>query len=71
MPIYGDLGTMPLPDLLQWIGGAKKTGILELEPHSVLDRPRTNLDRHDEGELPQAAGKLGRLIPTYAATHDR
>jgi len=31
MPVYGDLTTMPFADLLQWIGAAKKTGILELK----------------------------------------
>lgn len=31
MPVSGDLGTMPLPDLLQWIGESRKTGVLELQ----------------------------------------
>jgi hypothetical protein len=31
MPVFGDLGTMPLTDVLQWIAEAGKTGILEIE----------------------------------------
>ena len=30
MPLVGNLATMPLPDLLQWIGSAGKTGRLEI-----------------------------------------
>ena len=30
MPVFGDLGTMPLADLLRWLGEGK-TGILEVE----------------------------------------
>lgn len=38
MPLYGNLASMPLPDLLQWAGAAKKTGTLELERNKVCKR---------------------------------
>lgn len=31
MPLYGTLDSMPLPDLLQWLGTARKTGTLLVE----------------------------------------
>jgi len=31
MPVSGELATMPLPDLIQWIGQARKTGTLTVE----------------------------------------
>jgi hypothetical protein len=31
MPLVGSLSTMPLPDLLQWLAGALKTGLLRIE----------------------------------------
>lgn len=33
MALQGNLSTMPLPDLLQWLGSAGKTGTLVLERH--------------------------------------
>ena len=30
MPIHGDLNTMPVPELLMWIGQSQKTGTLEI-----------------------------------------
>jgi hypothetical protein len=33
MGISGSLATMPLPDVLQWASGGRKTGVLELERH--------------------------------------
>jgi hypothetical protein len=33
MGISGSLSTMPLPDVLQWASGGRKTGVLELERH--------------------------------------
>jgi hypothetical protein len=38
MPLYGSLATMPLGDLLQWLGVANKTGTLELERQKVRKR---------------------------------
>lgn len=38
MPLYGNLASMPLPDLLQWAGVARKTGTLELERNKVCKR---------------------------------
>jgi hypothetical protein len=35
MAVYGDLVTMPLPELLQWLGGSAKTGVLEVERDKV------------------------------------
>ena len=35
MPLYGTLKTMPLPDLLQWLGSARKTGTLQVESNRV------------------------------------
>ena len=31
MPVVGTFSTMPLPDLLQWLGTAEKTGTLRVE----------------------------------------
>lgn len=38
MPLYGNLATMPLTDLLQWVGVAGKTGTLEVERNKVRKR---------------------------------
>jgi hypothetical protein len=38
MSLKGDLRTMPLPDVLQWVGTGRKTGTLHLERHSVQKR---------------------------------
>ncbi|HEX6852066.1 MAG TPA: DUF4388 domain-containing protein [Candidatus Polarisedimenticolaceae bacterium] len=38
MPLYGSLASMPLGDLLQWLGIANKTGTLELERQKVRKR---------------------------------
>jgi hypothetical protein len=38
MAISGDLDTMPLVELLQWAGGHRKTGVLELERNKVSKR---------------------------------
>lgn len=38
MPLYGSLASMPLGDLLQWLGVANKTGTLELERQKVRKR---------------------------------
>jgi hypothetical protein len=35
MPITGQLATMPLPDILQWIALGSKTGRLEFRGHAV------------------------------------
>ncbi len=36
MPLSGTLSTMSLPDLLQWLGGARRTGTLEIERNKVF-----------------------------------
>jgi len=38
MPLLGSLATMPLTDLLQWVGVAGKTGTLEVERNKVRKR---------------------------------
>ena len=38
MPVFGDLRTMTLCDLLQWAGVNRKTGVLELERNKVCRR---------------------------------
>ncbi len=38
MPVQGDLGTMALADLLQWIGVTRKTGLLEIERNGQIKR---------------------------------
>ena len=38
MAVYGDLSTMPLPELLQWLGGNSKTGTLEVEKDRICKR---------------------------------
>jgi hypothetical protein len=35
MSLAGNLRTMPLPDILQWIGMGRKTGTLHLERRSI------------------------------------
>jgi len=35
MPIHGDLNTMPVPELLMWIGQTHKTGTLEIRTDRV------------------------------------
>ena len=35
MPLHGTLETMPLPDLLQWLGTARLTGTLQVERNRV------------------------------------
>jgi hypothetical protein len=36
MPLLGTLSTMPLPDLLQWLGTARQTGSLQIERNKVV-----------------------------------
>lgn len=36
MPLLGTLSTMPLPDLLRWLGAARRTGTLRIERNSVV-----------------------------------
>ena len=36
MALKGNLRTMPLPDLLQWLGTCRKTGTLRLERAKVV-----------------------------------
>jgi tetratricopeptide (TPR) repeat protein len=38
MSLKGDLRTMPLPDVLQWVATGRKTGTLHVERHSVQKR---------------------------------
>jgi len=38
MAIHGDLGTMPLVEVLQWAGINRKTGVLELERNKICKR---------------------------------
>ncbi len=38
MSLKGDLGTMPLPDVLQWVAAGRKTGTLHLAHHSIKKR---------------------------------
>jgi len=38
MSLRGDLRTMPLPDVLQWVATGRKTGTLHLERRSVQKR---------------------------------
>lgn len=38
MSVNGDLTTMPLPELLQWLGGNQKSGILEIERNKLCKR---------------------------------
>lgn len=38
MSLRGDLRTMPLPDVLQWVGTGRKTGTLHVERRSVQKR---------------------------------
>ncbi|HXV75194.1 MAG TPA: DUF4388 domain-containing protein [Candidatus Polarisedimenticolaceae bacterium] len=35
MPLFGTLSTMPLTDLLQWLGSARQTGTLQIERDKV------------------------------------
>ena len=38
MPLFGNLASMPLPDLIQWLGISQKTGTLEVEKSRVTKR---------------------------------
>src|SRR5262245_24246989 len=38
MPLVGTLSTMPVADLLQWLGSSRSTGILTLERNKVTKR---------------------------------
>lgn len=38
MPLKGSLDTMALPDLLQWLGAARKTGVLTLTQGAITKR---------------------------------
>ena len=37
MPLFGTLQTMPLPDLLQWIGSARLSGTLQIEREEICE----------------------------------
>lgn len=36
MPLHGDLATMPVPELLMWIGQSRKTGTLEIRTDRLI-----------------------------------
>jgi len=36
MALHGDLGTMPVPELMMWIGQSQKTGTLEIRTDKVV-----------------------------------
>lgn len=38
MPVHGNLATMPMTELLQWLGNAGKTGTLAVERNKVVKR---------------------------------
>ena len=38
MPVQGDLRSMPLADLLQWIAMSQKSGVVEIEREKIIRR---------------------------------
>ena len=53
MPLYGTLKAMPLPDLLQWLGTARRSGTLRVERDKVSKSIdfEEEFPRHETGKL--------------------
>lgn len=62
MPVYGDLDTMPLTDVLQWIGVAQKTGVLEIDRGGLRRRIEFNKGYVCACHADDPAAQLGPLL---------
>ncbi len=62
MPVYGNLASMPLPDVLQWLGAAGKTGTLEIERNKVRKRIVLRHGRVIGCSSDEPSDKLGHFL---------
>jgi len=72
MPLVGTLFTMPLPDLLQWLGAANKTGTLQIERNRAVKTLRFRQGRVVGCSSDEPAQRLGQfLISRKRITEDQ
>ena len=62
MPLHGTLSTMPLPDLLQWLGTALKTGTLQIERNRATKTIRVREGRVIGCSSDEPAQRLGQFL---------
>jgi len=62
MPLYGTLKTMPLPDLLQWLGTSRKTGTLNVEHNKVTKSIQLENGMIVGCSSDDPAGRLGHFL---------
>lgn len=62
MPVYGNLASMPLPDVLQWLGGAGKSGTLEIERNRLRKRILLKNGRVVGCSSDEPSDKLGHFL---------
>jgi len=62
MALFGNLSSMPLPDLLQWAGQAGKTGTLELEREKHVKRIHFRAGRLIGCSSDEPASLLGQFL---------
>jgi len=62
VPISGDIETMPVVELLQWAGGNRKTGVLELERKKIRKRIILRDGRIVGCSSDDPATRLGQLL---------
>jgi len=62
MPLVGTLSTMPLPDLMQWLGNALKTGTLRVEHERVTITVRLRDGRVVGSSSDDPPQRLGQFL---------
>src|SRR5512147_2215357 len=60
--LAGDLRTMPLPDILQWIEAGRKTGTLEIRRRSIEKRIVFNEGRIHSSSSNDPRESLGQFL---------
>ena len=71
MAVVGDLQTMPLVELMQWIGGNKRSGMLRID----RDKVRRRLDLED-GRIVGCSSndpsmRLGQILISHGLIEER
>lgn len=62
MPLHGSIATMPLPDLLQWLATAGKTGELRIERNKIVKRILFERGRISGCGSDEPAERIGQFL---------
>jgi len=71
MSLKGTLDTMPLPDLLQWLGAARKTGVVALTQGSVTKKIVVRDGFVISAESNDPSEFLGQMLLSYGRISER